>query len=248
MSTFNRALCSPFIAVLITVLGSAGCGGDEEPEATPDSGMPMMDQGITQTGISCAPVCAFLMGQCGNITDACDRCARLNIDLRPAHEVRTRAACGTALGEMSCVGVSACLADKHGLTAYGPGAQVALNADGGDPTLPNVMVDDGWAIVGSKADATPSDLEVYFTVEGQMARLKVDDAAASTAAGERAVADYRVQFELDGMKTKFKAGVLQVVRIEPSGADPGFELTGQLRRDAGEMPVTLSLRGSFVAD
>ncbi len=184
-----------FASVMMIIMGchNFGCDGVEAPGRMPDMSAGQ-DMGPPEPVLSCAPICAFLTGLCGQTTIVCDRCSRLAIDLRPIYEERTRSACGTAVNQMSCVGVLACLAHRHGLAAYGLAGQVTFNSTGQDPDLPSVMTNQAWAIVGSKGDATPSDLEVYFDVDGQVARIKVDDVAVSGVLGARAVADHPVEF------------------------------------------------------
>lgn len=248
-----------FVALMLWAIG---CGGDSST-AQVDAHSPLVDMGASDMRVakdeggsvdlgslqrSCAPVCAFLMSQCDDMGEACLRCERLRDTLRPAHENRTWGLCETAMSTRSCEGLTACLADKHGIVAHGNEVQVMFNTGGTHIGLPEINVENAWAIVGSKSDALPSDLEIYFSNADGITMVKIDDAAISDSTGLRTASDHNVEFESAGTKTKFKFGELNFERWSIGGNDAGFIVTGEVREAADSVGVQLRFEGNLSED
>ena len=239
------------------MLWAVGCDSDSSTTApVPDMGQVDMatlvdgslpgDAGASQT--SCAPICGFLMSQCSDMGEICARCERLRENLRPAHETRTWALCEAAVAALSCEGVTACLADKHGIVAHGNPIQVAFNTGSTVVSLPAVDVDDAWAIIGSKSDALPSDLEIYFLSGDGISMLKIDDAATLDSTGIRMAETYNVEFEAAGVKMKFAFGDLNFERWSIGGENAGFTVSGTVRETEDGVDVTFRLQGDLSED
>ena len=239
------------------MLWAVGCNSDSNttvpaPDmgqtdmATPADGSLAADAGTPQP--SCAPICAFLMSQCSDMGETCARCERLRENLRPAHENRTWALCETAVGDLSCEGVTACLADKHGIVAHGNPIQVAFNTGATVASLPEIDVEDAWAIIGSKSDALPSDLEIYFLSGDEISMLKIDDAATLDSTGIRMAETYNVEFETTGMKMKFTYGELNFEQWSIGGENSGFVVSGTVRETQDGADLAFRLQGDLSED
>jgi len=239
------------------MLWAVGCDSDSSTTTpTPDMGQADMvipvDGSLTEDASSsqpsCAPICGFLMSQCSDMGKTCARCERLRENLRPAHENRTWARCETAVGALSCVGVTACLADKHGIVAHGNPIQVAFNTGATVASLPEIDVDDAWAIIGSKSDALPSDLEIYFLSGDAISMLKIDDAATLDSTGIRMAETYTVEFETTGVKVKFAYGELNFEQWSISGENAGFVVSGTIRETQDGVNLAFRLQGDLSED
>jgi len=111
---------------------------------------------------------------------------------------------------------------------------------GGDAL--DLTADDAWASVGTKNDGRPSDLELYFAVDGTFYVLRFDDLGLETGPGELDAARRRV--ELDTTKRKLDL-VTGRITIESFALDGAFSVAAEVAPGEAEPKVVITAEGRF---
>jgi len=188
--------------------------------------------------LECDGVCAFLGEACAEFTDGCERCTRVNEKGVPRLSERTSALCLAAISAETCVGLRACLADKHGIFAGSQGTTVTV--DGADFEI--APMEESWAIVGAKSDGSPSDLEIYTTAMDQSIRIKFDDIIVG-GLGVLDAQQHPVEIEVGSSDTKFELGTVAVIRLTLEGEDAGYQIDARVQETAGGPEIRIQANG-----
>ena len=116
-----RLITTLLIALLFTLPGCDDPAVNETPDPI-DVGRPMPDVGDAGAiSLNCAALCDMITNECPTWSSGCDRCNRVNQEMLPGLSERTSILCDEARASESCVGLRACLGDKHGVVAGASG-------------------------------------------------------------------------------------------------------------------------------
>ncbi len=227
-----------------------------DPDMGPDrDAAPDPDMAPVVSPIECAEICTDLQTMCPEafaIHGDCEDCAALSAAFAEGETGPLLTAgdvCADATESDDCRGLYSCLVDPDGLSAIGTGAQVTLVGNVGGVDY-DIAVDDAWVAVGTANGGGPSDLELSFnTPDGRFMVIKFDNLPqdiGAVGAGLLDAGNNEIQVKLPGERFDLDNGLIDVVRfVMPTGDDPGFEITADVRENQAAPIVRVTARGTF---
>jgi hypothetical protein len=105
----------------------------------------------------------------------------------------------------------------------------------------DLATDDGVAVIGTKADGAPGDLEIIFEIDGDFYVLQFDDLAIALPGD--VLPDNRIDLERAAGRVRLEFGTTTVEALDLTGA---FTVRAVGQTDAGGTDITIEVSGTFI--